>query len=254
MLLTSLTRARLTAPAAVLALLFLPLSGYAQPGPASHSGASAATDLSPAQNARIQARQAQLGKEVAALRADTKLTAPQKQAKYQTMLQALDKDVLAILTPAQRTQELQRRQINAQFLKDVAALRADKKLTEAQKKARYLALVQKADTGTISTLTPTQKALVLKRRHTQEEALQISQELQQSQTPAQAKQIHDISVALRNKMQAVVADKSLSDQVKTAKIKELTEIEKNQINALLTPAQRVKFEQWQRLISASQAR
>lgn len=254
MLLTSLTRAWLTAPAVVLALLSLPLNGYAQAKPASHSGASAASDLSPAQQARIQARQAQLGKDVAALRADTKLTDAQKQTKYAALMQGMDKDVLAILTPTQRAQEMRRRQINAQFQKDVAALKADAKLTEAQKKTRLTVLVEKADAGTLSTLTPSQKALVMKRRQTQEEALQISQELRQSQTPAQAKKIHDISVALRAKMEAVVADKSLSNQAKTAKLKELTGQEETQINTLLTPAQRIKFQQWQRLVSASQAR
>ncbi len=254
MLLTSLTRAWLTAPAAVLALLFLPLVGHAQAKPASHSGASAASDLSPAQQARMQAIQVQLQKDVTALGADPKLTTAQKQTKYTALLQAADKNVLATLTPTQRAQEMRRRQIKTQFQKDVAALRDDPKLTEAQKKTRLTALAEKADSNTLSTLTPAQKALVMKQRHTQEEVLQISQELQQSQTPTQAKQIHNISVAMRAKMQAVMADKNLSDQAKTAKIKELTGQEETQITTLLTPAQRIKFQQWQRLVSAAQAR
>jgi len=249
--LTPLTRAWRMAPVAALALLFLPLTAQAQTAPAA---ASAGSDLSPAQQARMQARQEQFQKDLAALRADARMTNAQKQAKYTPMAQAMNRDMMAILTPAQRAEEMQRRQINAQFQKDVAALQADKTLTDAQKKARYLALVQSADTQTFATLTPTQRTLVQKRRQTQTEAMRVGDELKKSQTPTQAKQIKDISVAMRTRMQAVIADKALSPQVKTAKIKEMSSKEEGQISALLTPSQRAKFMRWQQLVKAAQSR
>lgn len=250
---TSLTRAWRAAPVAALALLSLPLTAQAQAAPPA-APAPAVTDLSPAQQARMQARQEQFQKDLAALRADVKMTNAQKQAKYTPMAQAMNRDMMAILTPAQRAEEMQRRQINAQFQKDVAALQADKTMTDAQKKARYLTLVQAADTQTFATLTPSQRALVQKRRQTQTEAVRIAEDLQKSQTPTQAKQIKDISVAARTKMQAVIADKTLSPQAKTAKIKEMSGKEEGQISALLTPSQRAKFMRWQQLVSAAQAR
>ena len=252
-LLTPLTRAWRAAPVAALALLSLPLTASAQAPPPA-APAPAGSDLSPAQQARMQARQAQFQKELAALRADAKMTTPQKQAKYTTMVQALNQDTLAILTPGQRVEELKRRQINGQFQKDVAALRADKTMTDAQKKARYLALVQAADAQTLATLTASQRALVEKRRQTQTDAMRIAEDLQKSQTPAQAKQIKSISLAARARMQAVMADKSLSDQAKTAKIKEMSSKESDQISALLTPNQRAKFMHWQQLVGANQGR
>lgn len=200
----------------------------------------------------MQARRDQFQKDVASLSADAKMTTAQKQAKYATLVQAMDRDMMAILTPTQREEELKRRQINAQFQKDVTALRADKKLTDAQKKARYLALVQAADAQTLATLTPTQRAQALKRRQTQDEAVRLANELQKSQTPTQAKQIHDISVAMRTQMQAVIADKTLSPDAKTAKIKEMTSREEAQISALLTPAQRAKFARWRQIVSNPQ--
>ena len=254
MLLTSRVRVRLTVPAALFALLSLPLTTHAQPPAASHAGVPGGSDLSPAQRAQVQALQTRLQREAAALGANTKLTNAQKQAKYAALVQAANQSVLGILTPTQRAEELKRRQINAQFQKDVAALRADTKLTDAQKKQRYLALVQKADASTLQTLSASQKAQVLQQRHTQATAMQIAQELHQSQTPAQAKKIHDISNAFGAQMRAVIADKGLSNQAKTAKIKALTQQEETQVSALLTPAQRVKFQQWQRLVSASQPR
>ncbi len=241
---------------AALALLSLPLTAQVQAAPPA-APAPAGADLSPAQQARMQARQAQFGKDLAALRAETGMTNAQKQVKYTAMVQALNKDTLAILTPVQRASEIKRRQINAQFQKDVAALRADKAMTDAQKKTRYIALVQAADAQTLATLTPAQRALVQKRRQAQTQAqtevARLAGELQKSQTPAQAKQIKDISLAMRARMQAVMADKGLSDQAKAAKIKDMSSKEAVQIGALLTPSQRVKFLRWQQLVGAGQA-
>jgi len=199
----------------------------------------------------MKARQDQFQRDLAALRADPKMTNPQKQTKYNAMVQAMSKDLMAVLTPTQRAGEMKRQQVNAQFQKDVAALRADKSMTVAQKKARYLTLVQAADAQTLATLTASQRSVALKRHQTQSEALEVANELQKSQSPAQVKQIQAISIAARTQMQAVIADKTLSPQVKTARIKEMTSKEEGQISALLTPSQRVKFTRWQQLMTAT---
>lgn len=245
----SLTRIFLAVPIAALALFSFSMTAQAQTPPTT---TSAGSDLSSSQQARMKARQDQFQRDLAALRADPKMTNPQKQIKYNAMVQAMDKDLMAVLTPMQRAGEVKRQQVNAQFKKDVAALSADKSMTVAQKKARYLTLVQAADAQTLATLTPSQRAVAVKQHQTQSEALQVANELQKSQSPAQAKQIHDISIAARTQMQAVIADKTLSPQVKTARIKEMTNKEEGQISALLSPSQRVKFTRWQQLISATQ--
>jgi hypothetical protein len=209
---------------AALALLSFSLTAPAQAAPPA-APLPAGSDLSPAQQARIRARQEQFQKDLAALRADAKMTNAQKQAKYTAMVQAADKDTLAMLTPVQRAGEMKRRQINAQFRKDVAALSANKSLTDAQKRARYVALVQAADAQTFATLTPAQRALVQKRRQAgldrQAEVKRLAQELQKSETPAQESQIHEIGLKAGAQVQAVIADKSLDPTRKTAKIKDL---------------------------------
>lgn len=246
---TSLIRICLAVPIAALALFSFSVTAQAQTPPTT---ASAGSDLSSSQQARMKARQDQFQRDLAALRADPKMTNPQKQTKYNAMVQAMSKDLMAVLTPTQRAGEMKRQQVNAQFQKDVAALRADKSMTVAQKKARYLTLVQAADAQTFATMTASQRSVALKRHQTQSEALEVANELQKSQSPAQVKQIQAISIAARTQMQAVIADKTLSPQVKTARIKEMTSKEEGQISALLTPSQRVKFTRWQQLMTATQ--
>ena len=73
----------------------------------------------------MAARQAKAQKDAAAINADTKLTPDQKQAKLLALEQAFDKDMLAILTPSQRTTLLKQRSINAQFQQDLDALRTN---------------------------------------------------------------------------------------------------------------------------------
>lgn len=245
------TRAWLAAPAAALTLLALPMAAPAQTPPANR-GASSGSDLSPAQRARAAAREAQFQKDTAALRADTKLTEAQKQAKYKTMLQALDKDMLALLTPAQRVEVQKQRAINAQFQAGVMALRTDKKMTDAQKQARYKTLVHTRQTALLGTLTPAQRARV-EQEHQMEvtraaEANRIGIELQKSQTKAQASQIQDIALATRNQMQTVMADKTMSDADKTEKITDLRKQAQAKIETLLTPAQKAKYARLQELV------
>jgi len=251
-LLTSLTRAWLAASIAVLALLPLPLTARAQG--TGHPSASASSDLSPAQRQRAEARQAQFQKDVAALQADKTLTDAQKQARYQTLFQARDKDMMAILTPAQRTLVMSQRQIGVQFQKDVAALQADKTLTAAQKQARYEALRQAANQKALATLPPDQRARVEKQQQAglarQAEVKRLAQELQKSETPAQDKQIHEIGLKAGAQVQTLIADKSLSPSLKTAKINDLEKQAQTKITSLLNPSQRAIYAHIQSLVSA----
>lgn len=99
---TRRSTSRLLPLAALLTLL--PLNALAQnppPPPPPAMGVPGLT-LSPAQQARFTARNAKFAQEVTALRADPKLTPAQKQAKFVTLYKAVDKDMMAILTPAQR--------------------------------------------------------------------------------------------------------------------------------------------------------
>lgn len=252
-LLTSLTRAWLATPVAALALLPLPLTAHAQGTSPGRAPASAGSDLSPAQRQRAEARNAQFQKDVAALQADPKMSDAQKKARYQTLFQAMDKDMLAILTPAQRTLVMSQRQIGAQFQKDVAAMMADPKLTQAQKRARYEAMRQAANQRALATLPPEQRARVEKQQQAglarQAELKRLSQELQKSETPAQEKKIHEIGLKAGAQVQAIVADKSLPPALKTAKINDLEKQAQTKITSLLTSSQRAMYAHIQSLVS-----
>lgn len=93
-------------------LTLLPLGAAAQnpppPPPPGAMGVPGLT-LSPAQQARFNARNAQFTQDITALRADPKLTPTQKQAKFVALYRAVDKDMLAILTPAQHALVLKQR-------------------------------------------------------------------------------------------------------------------------------------------------
>ena len=213
---------------------------------------SSGSDLSATQRAEASARQARFQKDIAALRADTKLTDAQKQAQYGILLKAMDKDMLGLLTPSQRAEVKKQRAINEQFQKDIAALRTDAKMTDAQKQARYKTLMHSRQTALLATLTPVQRARVEKEHQSEmtraTEANRLSIELQKSQTPAQAKQIQAIALATRTQMQAVMADKTLLDAAKAAKITDLRKQAQAKIDALLTPAQRAKYAHIQELV------
>ncbi len=258
----------LTAPirAAVFsALAALTLAGPAAlparaQAPAAPSGSSAALGLSAAQRAKADAREAQFRKDLSALQADPKMTTAQKQAKYTGLYQAMDRDMLTILTPAQRTQVLKQRQINVQFQKDILALQSDKKMTEAQKKARYLQLVQSARNSSLALLPPAQRAEALKRSQAAEQAQQaqaakiaearrLSQQLQQSETPAQSQKLKAIAATTGAALQAVMNNKSLSDKAKTDKIVALRQDALKRDMALLTPAQRTLYTRIQATIA-----
>ncbi len=254
-LLTSLTRNWLAVPLAALALLPLPVTAHAQgTPPPGRASASAESDLSPAQSARADARQAQFRKDTAALMADTKMNDTQKRARYAALARSMDKDMLAILTPAQRTQVMSQRQIGVQFQKDIAALKADKTLTDAQKQARYEALRQAANRKALATLTPVQRARAEKQQQEgqarQAEVTRMGKELQASLSPAQDKQIHAIGLASGTQVQAVIADRSVPEQAKIAKIATLRQQAQAKINAVLTASQRALYARIQSLVTA----
>ena len=251
---TRLTRARLAAPLAALALLTLPLTARAQGPSSGRASASGPSDLSPAQRASAEARQAQFRKDTAALMADAKLSDTQKRARYAVLAKAMDRDMLAVLTPAQRAQVMAQRQIGAQFQRDAAALQADKTLTDAQKQTRYQALRQAANEKALATLTPAQRARADKQRQAgqarQVDATRMGKELQASLSPDQEKQIHAIGLASGAQVQAIIADKSVPQQAKIAKITALRQQAQAKINAILTPSQRAQYARIQALVTA----
>ena len=151
--------------------------------------------LTPAQQARTQARMQQFNADVTALRTNTKMTPAQKQAKFQAMRTALDKDMLAVLTPAQRAAVAKQRASAMNFQKAHAAeikqgqaiaaqlnasvtpaektqlaavaqaartqltqINADTTLTPQAKQAKERAIAQDADAKSLAILTPAQQA------------------------------------------------------------------------------------------------
>ena len=261
--LTILTRAGLTVPFVALTLIsagLLSAPTLAQTPATGQPSSSGGLNLNADQRARADTRQAQFQKDVAALRADTKMTDAQKQAKYTSLYQAMDTDMMAILTPTQRTQVQKQRQINAQFQKDVTALQANKAMTDAQRKARYAQLVQNARDASLALLTPAQRAEALKRDAAAAkiqkaqavklaEAKRLGQQLQKSETPAQSEKLHTIGLTTGATIQSVIADKTLSDAAKTAKIVALRKDALSRDLALLTPSQRTLYSRIQALIT-----
>lgn len=249
--LTRLTRAWSAAPFVALAFFSLPLTARAQAGSASPSANS---ELSPTQRAHAEARQAQFRKDTAALVADKSLTDAQKRTRYAVLAKAMDRDMLALLTPAQRAQVTAQRQIGLQLQREAAALQADKTLTDAQKQTRYEALRQAANQKALATLTPAQRARAEKQQQTAEarkaDATRMGKELQASLTADQEKQIHAIGLASGAQIQGVIADKSVPQQSKVTKITVLREQAQTKINGVLTSSQRAQYARIQALLAA----
>ncbi len=186
--------------------------------------------------------------------ADTKLSDTQKRARYAVLAQTMDRDMLAILTPAQRTQVMAQRRIGAQLQKEAEALQADKTLTDAQKRTRYEALRQAANQKALATLTPAQRAQAEKQlqaaKARQADATRMGKELQASLSPDQEKQIHAIALASGAQIQGVITDKSVAQQAKVAKITALRQQAEVKINAVLTSSQRTLYARIQALVAA----
>lgn len=254
---TKTTRAALTGflAASTLSATLLGVPTLAQnSAPAGQATLATGLDLSTAQKAKAGVRQGQFKKDLAAISADTKLSSAQKQAKALTLYQAMDKDMLAILTPAQRTKVMKQRQINTQFQADVRALQSDKTLTDAQKQARYIEITQNARTASLALLTPLERAVVLKRNAAAEQAQTLSRQLIKSETPAQSQKISEIVQATRSSMQAVMADKTLTASQQAAKIDALRKDALSRDMALLVPSQRALFTRLQALLAAQAQR
>ena len=254
--LTHTLHAWLVIPAALLTLASLPIASQAQ-RTSNSPAASADSDLSAAQKTKVAARKARFERDVAALRADKKMTDAQKQAKFEGIAHAADSDLMAILTPVQREQVTQRKAINVQFSKDLAALRTNTTMTEAQKKAQFQVMMAARQNALLATLPPAQRARV--EREQQVKAAQVASmrrqieelgnSIQKSESPAQLKQIQAITQRTRAQEQIVVADRSLSDQVKGSRIEALRHSAQMKIDALLTPMQRAQFARLRTLIT-----
>ena len=253
---THTLRAWLAIPAAFLTLAGLPIASQAQRPPMT-SASSAESDLSAAQKTKVAARKARFERDVTALRADTKMTNAQKQAKFEGMAHAADTDLMAILTPVQRGQVTQRKEINVQFSKDLAALRTNTTMTEAQKKARFQVMMTARQNALLATLPPAQRARVEREQQVktaqvasmQRQIEELGNSIQKSESPTQLKQIQAITLSTRKQEQAVIADRSLSDQAKGSRIETLRHSAQMKIDALLTPTQRAQFARLRTLIT-----
>lgn len=245
-----------TTQAALAVLLCAPLVFGAFSGPVSAQQAapSGGLVLNADQKAKADARQTQFKKDLAALGADPKLTPAQKQAQAQTLYQALDKDMMAILTPTERANVLKQRQINAKFQADAKALQADKALTPAQKNDKYMKITEEARNASAALLPPSERAAAMKRNALLEQAQTLNKQLIESETPAQSQKLSAVALSTRTSMQAVIADKTLSDTAKTAKINVLRQSALSQDLALLNARQKTLYTRIQALVSPAPTR
>lgn len=229
-------------------LLALGLSFAVASAPRAAFAVPASSSLSAAQKAKVTSRQTQFQKDTAALQADAKMTSAQKQARYKTMMLTMDKDMLAILTPAQRAIVLKQRAIGAKFQQEATAIQVSKTLTDAQKKDRLAALAAQADKDTLATLPPQQRAEVMQRRQKQQQAQALKEQLEKSETPAQKKQFEETMTDVRAKAQTISADKTLSEATKGQKLTDLAKQAQAKDLAMLTPTQKAMYEKIQVLI------
>ena len=161
------------------------------------------------------------------------------------------------LNPAQQQKFAAR---NAKFNQDIAALQADRTLTNAQKQAKARQLVQALDKDMLAILTPTQRAAVLKQRssvtqireaflrqHQSEitQAKKLSTALQKSFTPAQKQKIQTIQTQAQAQLQKLQTDTKSSPQVKQQTVAAIIRDTQRQELNVLTPAQRSEFKQSQ---------
>ena len=240
--------------AALAVLLSAPLvfGAFSAPVSAQQAAGQAASSgglvLNAGQKARADAREAQFKKDLAAVGADPTLTPAQKQAKAQVLFQAMDKDMLAILTPAERANVLKQRQINVKFQAEAKALQADKTLTPAQKNDRYMKITEDARNASAALLPPAERTAAMKRNAVVEQAQTLSKQLVESETPAQSQKLSAIALSTRASMQAVIADKALSDTAKTEKINTLRQSAVSQDMALLNAKQKTLYTRIQELV------
>ncbi len=113
------------------------------------------------------------------------------------------------LSAAQKARVASRK---ARFDTEIAAVQADKKLTDAQKGAKLQSLAQQADADLLAILTPEQRAQVLKRRN--------------------------INVQFKKDLDALRIDTTLSEAQKKAKFEVMMKAREQALLATLPPAQR----------------
>lgn len=194
-------------------LALIPLGSLAQtpppPPPAAAMGIPGLT-LSPAQQARFNTRNAKFTQDVEALKANPKLTPAQKQAKFVTLYKAVDKDMMAILTPTQRALVTKQR---------------------AQTQARAEAF-QKAHGAQIK------------------EGLALAEKLNKALTKDQQTHIGVITQAAQKQKEQIEQDASLSPEAKQQKSLAVDTDAQAKVLAVLTPSQRTMFTRMMQLRKA----
>jgi hypothetical protein len=199
---------------AVLAALTLGPSAAPVRAQAPPPASTAGPKLSPAQQARYQARMQKFNKDAAAVMANKSLTPAQQGAKIQAMKKALDPDMLAILTPAQRAQVL-----------------AQRKGMMAQQKAMMA------------------KAQAFKQAHSSEikTGQALAAKLTKSLTPAQKSQIAAIQKQVQQQYQTLATNKSLTQQAKMQQMQGLNQQAQAKITAILNPTQKADYLKMQQM-------
>lgn len=157
------------------------------------------------------------------------------------------------LTPDQQQRALARKQ---QMAADIAALRNDQTLTDQQKQAKFIGLEKRFQSDMLAILTPAQRAQftteVAKRQAIADVKmkafLDVQTKLRKSMTKDQQAQIKSISISLGKQAQSIVQDKTLTDDDKRTKIQALQKEQEAEVNAILTPTQRIEFAKLQAMI------
>ncbi len=171
------------------------------------NGVYTGPNLSPAQKAKEDARNAQMAKDLAALKANTIMTQEQKQANYAALMKAYQADLLAILTSAQRKEFLAQ-----------TALAAKKQQAFTQ-----------AHQGQITELQ------------------QLTTKLAASFTPQQQQRMEEINKAATAQAQAILANSSLTDQDKQVKLATINKDAYGKTLGVMTKAQRSEMGKLQKL-------
>lgn len=148
------------------------------------------------------------------------------------------------------------------FNDDMAALRANKSLTPAQKQSKAQAMGKAHDADMLAILTPAQRVEVKSERDTQAafmkahsaeiaEGKALADKLSKSMTPAQKAKINAIrdqfGKTASPRAQKIMADKSLSQQAKQQKMIKLEHEIDPQIVAVMTPSQKADYQKMQHL-------
>lgn len=196
---------------AATTLAWSPLPGHTQ-APA-QVAAPPGVNLTPAQQARAQARHQKFIKDVTALQANKTMTPAQKNAKGQALVQSQDRDMLAILTPQQRTT------VMAQRAAQMKNLQAQQKAAQAFQNAHKTQIAQ---------------------------GQALAKKLTDSLTPAQKTQIETVRQQFRTsagpRMNQVMTNNALTPQAKQQQLMSIAREIDPKIEAVLNPTQRADYE------------